>query len=333
MTRRTNDEQLPPCMYWKNGAYWLVKRQKWTRLGAERRSALIVYARLTAPRSGAMSALVGEALPQLVHGKAASTQRQYRYAAEQLRHALADFEPKDVTTADIYDLLEQFRETPNMGNRVLTVAGLVFTYAARRGIVPTNPCTGVQRLPEAKRDRYLTDTEVAAIRAKAGPRLRVIMDLLYTTGQRVTDVLGIRKGDITKAGVEFQQQKTGTRRTIAWNQDLRAAVRAAEALSAGRTGKGEGDGDWLLRGRWGGPVDYRSVNEQWGRACRLAGVEDAILHDIRAKSATDAKKAGLDATALLGHASPAMTARYLRLRESPVVKGPRVRYLIDKGVR
>jgi integrase len=320
-------------MYWKNGAYWLVKRQKWTRLGAERRSALIVYARLTAPRSGAMAALIDEALPQLLHGKAVSTVRQYRYAAEQLRHVLADFEPKDVTTADVYDLLEQFRDTPNMGNRVLTVAGLVFTYAARRGLVSTNPCVGVQRLPEAKRDRYLTDVELAAIRRHAGPRLRLLVDLLYTTGQRVTDVAGIRRRDVTKAGLEFQQQKTGTRRTIAWNQDLRAAVKAAEAMYPARKGDEEAGADWLLRGRWGGRVDYKSLHEQWTRACRAAGVEDAHIHDVRAKSATDAKKAGLDATALMGHASQAMTARYLRLRESPVVKGPRVRYLIDKGSR
>lgn len=328
MIRR--DEQgnaLPTGMYWKHGAYWLVKNRRWRRLGTQYRGALIVYGRLTAPSSGAMAALVAEAMPTLTHGKAATTVRQYEAAGAQVAHLLADFEPGQVTQADIYDLLDQFRETPNMGNRVLTVARLVFRYAVKRRMIPNNPCVGVDRMPERKRDRYLTDAELAAIRGHAGDRLQVIIDLLYLTGQRVQDVLDIKRTDLTDDGIAFQQRKTGVRRTVAWNAALRAAVKAAKALP------GPANALLLLRGRWGGAVDYRSLHEQWARACRLAGVTDAHIHDIRAKSATDAKREGADPQALLGHASEAMTARYLRLRESPVVQGPKVRRLIDKRAK
>jgi len=37
---------------------------------------------------------------------------------------------------------------------------------------------------------------------------------------------------------------------------------------------------------------------------------------------TEAKRQGLDPTALLGHADAKMTRRYLRDREVPVVEGP-----------
>lgn len=313
---------LPPGMYWKHGAYWLVRDKKWQRLGAIYRSALIVYGRKTAAPSGAMASLVEDALPVITHGKADSTKRQYEYAAAQVAHFLADFEPGQVTQADIYEMLDQLRENPNMANRVLTVARLIFKHAVKRRLISNNPAVGVDRFAEAIRDRYLTDDELAAIHAKAGDRLKVIIDLLYLTGQRVQDVLDLRHGDLTDDGIQFRQRKTAIRRTIAWNDDLRATVEAAKALRGKVTALAKPEDQFLLKGRKGGRVDYRSLHEQWARACRLAGVENAHIHDVRAKSATDAETLGLDPTALLGHTSLAMTRRYLRLRRSPVVQGP-----------
>lgn len=72
----------------------------------------------------------------------------------------------------------------------------------------------------------------------------------------------------------------------------------------------------------GGAPDYRSVAEQWARACEAAGVDDARLNDARAMSATAAMRQGQNAQALLGHTSAAMTARYLRERGTPEVTGP-----------
>lgn len=46
-----------------------------------------------------------------------------------------------------------------------------------------------------------------------------------------------------------------------------------------------------------------------------AGRDAVHLHDIRAKALTDAKQKGLDAQALAGHASPAMTDHYIKQRE------------------
>ncbi|SFA73038.1 hypothetical protein [Azotobacter beijerinckii] len=51
-------------------------------------------------------------------------------------------------------------------------------------------------------------------------------------------------------------------------------------------------------------------------------MENATLHDIRAKSLTDAKREGKGATKLAGHADPRMIDRYIRLREIDVADGP-----------
>jgi hypothetical protein len=58
------------------------------------------------------------------------------------------------------------------------------------------------------------------------------------------------------------------------------------------------------------------------KACLAAGVEDADLRDLRPVAATEAKRQGLDPTALLGHTSQSMTKRYLRDKQTPVVDGP-----------
>ena len=60
-----------------------------------------------------------------------------------------------------------------------------------------------------------------AIRDAAGPRLQVIIDFAYFTGQRISDVLKIRRTDLTDSGTTFAQSKTGTKLTVAWSDGLR----------------------------------------------------------------------------------------------------------------
>ena len=116
----------------------------------------------------------------------------------------------------------------------------------------------------------------------------------------------------------FEQRKTGARLTVRWSPELRAVVERAKGLH------GNVRALTLLHARRGKAVDYRTTRDQWERACEAAGVTDAHLHDLRAYALTRAKQQGLDATALAGHTSAAMTRRYLRDREIPLVDGPSI---------
>lgn len=60
---------------------------------------------------------------------------------------------------------------------------------------------------------------------------------------------------------------------------------------------------------------------------RIIGITDdnSIFRDLRAMAGTAAKAQGKNPTALLGHTSAAMTARYLRDKEVSVVDGPTIR--------
>lgn len=140
-------------------------------------------------------------------------------------------------------------------------------------------------------------------------------DLCYLTGQRIGDVLTIKYADISDDGISFVQQKTGTRLTVAWSSDLRTAVDTAKSLHQSIKGM------TLFHTRQGGKYSYNTIRTWWDQATERSGIENAHIHDIRAKSATDAKKQGVDSMALLGHKSESVHQRYLRHKDSPVVQG------------
>lgn len=320
MRKRQHNRHLPPCVYHKHGAYYLVRNKTWLRLGEDLGQALGEYARLHGiPADDGMRSLIQDALPYITRGRAKSTQDQYQVAARKLQEILQEFKPQQVTQKTIVQLRRGLADTPNMANRCLTVLRLVFDYAIEEQLIDNNPCIGIKRLPEKRRDRLVERDEFSRIRAAAPPRLQLMMDISYLTGQRLMDVVKIRRSDLRADGIYFQQDKTDAKLIVAWTPQLREAVDKAKSLG------GKVNAMTLFHTNRGGAPAYRTVYDQWVRACQAAGIEDTDLRDLRAMAATEAKRQGKDATALLGHASSTMTKRYLRDREVPVVQGPEMK--------
>lgn len=316
MRPRKHNRNLPPCVYLRHGAYCLVKAGKWTRLGSDLPAALMEYARLHTQPKGGMAALIQEALPHILKGKADATIKQYKVAARRLQAILAEFAPTQVTPRHITQIRRSMSDTYAVANRTISVLRLVFDYALEEQIVESNPCVGVKRLAQHTRTRRILPGEYQAIRAKAGGLLQVVMDLCYLTGQRIGDVLTIKRADLLDDGIFIQQQKTGARLMVAWTPELREAVERAKALH------GQVASLYLLKGTRKQAPTYHMIWKQWRVACQAAGVEDANIHDLRAMSGTDAEAQGHDPQALLGHTDRKMTRRYLRDRTVPVVAGP-----------
>jgi len=317
MRPRKHNRNLPPCVYLRHGAYYFVKAGKWTRLGTELPSALTEYARLHQQPKGGMAQLIEEAMPHILKGKADNTIKQYKVAARRLQDILAEFAPTQVTPRHIAQIRRSMADTYSVANRTLTVLRLVFDYALEEQLIESNPCVGIKRLAQNTRTRRILPGEYQAIRAKAKPLLQVIMDLCYLTGQRIGDVLTIKRADLKDEGIYIEQQKTGARLMVAWTPELRATVDQAKALHGGVAGM-----TYLLKGLGNKAPTYHMIWKQWTKACLAAKVEDANIHDLRAMSGTEAEAQGHDPQALLGHTDRKMTQRYLRDRTVPVVDGP-----------
>lgn len=317
---RKSKGPYPPCFYLKHGAYYLVRDNKWKRLGSDLSLALAEYGRLMeAAKLGGMPQALQDHLDKLKRQTkpqlASSTLTQYKHACEILKRKLKQFEPGEVKAKHVAAIKQSLAGTPNMANRALSFLRGCFSDLVEAQLIDSNPCVGIKRFEEEKRTRLISDNEWGAIYAKAGERLRIIMTLQFLTGQRIGDVLSIRRSQIGEDGITFKQKKTGAQLLVRWTPDLRAAVVAADSLHPVKAVT-------LLRGRDGNAPDYRTVHEQWVVACTAAEVEDARPNDGRARSATVAKRQGKSARALLGHTTDANTGRYLRDRETPEVDGP-----------
>lgn len=324
---RKKDTHLPPCVYFKHGAYWYVKGGKWRYLGKSLHEALAAYAAIVETPVGTMPKLIDDTLEWMRNRKpplAKTTLSQYAQAAKILKRKLAQFRPEQVQSKHVAGIKVSMASTPNMSNRCLSFLRQVFDYAVEQQLVPSNPAIGVKRHKEGERDRLVSEDEYNRIYAESGPRLQVIEDLLRTTGQRVNAVLRIQLADLIDEGIRFPKFKTPTKRIVKWSPELRVVTDRAKALRGNVRSM-----TWLLPGRHGKPPNYRSVKDQFDKACERAGVEDIQMRDLRAVAATEAEKQGKNPTKLLGHTNEQQTRRYLRAKAEPVVEGPSFRRLID----
>ncbi len=320
---RTKDRHLPRGVYLRHGAYYHVRHGKWENLGRDLRGALARYAANMEEPGGGMADLIDQAFPVITRSASKNTIAAYKQAVRRLKKALVEFSPDQVRPKHVAGLKLQLSKTPTIANLCLTVLRLVFAFAVENQLVDANPAVGIKPYPGRKRDRLLLIGELQAIRSKSAPQLQVIIDLSMRTGQRISDVLKIRRADLMPEGIRFQQQKTKAKGIVPWTPELEAIVARAKALS------GTVSYLTLLHDR-GKPPRYATVRRQWQAAVRAAGVQDARLHDLRAFAATWAKKQGKNPTALLMHASVSQTDRYLRDKDAPVTEGPSFDHLMDK---
>lgn len=322
MRKRKTDKHLPRCVYLKHGAYWLVKGGKWTRLSESLPDALAQYARiLESDGREMMPDLIDRLHAEVIRGKAKNTILQYDRNKQTCQQILEHFAPAQVTPADIAQIKLHYADRPNMGNRILSYLRMIFDRAVELQIVTANPCIGIKRHAEVARTRYLSDHEFNAIKEHASDDLRVILDIAYLTSQRIGDILNIKHSDITDQGIYFEQQKTKNRLLVELTPDLKQALTNAQSRPRHH------QSDYLfttIRGQ-GNPYSYGTVRDMYRLAAKKAGITDTGLHDIRAKSLTDADAEGLNATHLAGHSSTRQTERYLRQRRTKTATPPKLR--------
>jgi hypothetical protein len=204
---RKHKSNLPPSVFKSHGAYYHVVNGMWHPLGKSLPDALAEYGRRVQPvEEGQLNALIEAAFTRMKKRKtnplAANTVKQYTIASKKLKHLLRKFSsPQQVKQKDAAQVKMLLAPTPNMANRVLAFGRQVFADLVEQQVIDSNPFLGVRRHTEAKRDRLYSWEESAAIYAKAGARLQVIMDLLFLTDQRIGDVLKIDLRECEGAGV------------------------------------------------------------------------------------------------------------------------------------
>lgn len=315
MRPRKKQRDLPQCMYLKHKKYYLVKNNKWTILGTTLEESLLAYARAQNPDKMMMPELIHKALIEIIKGLKPNTISQYNSNAKALSAIFVEFAPNQITSRHVAEIKQAYSDRPSAANQLMMFLRLVFQQAIEWGIVDNNPAIGIKRNKESARTRYITDDELSTILSAAKEPLKSIVTLCYYTGQRIGDVLNIKKADITESGINFVQEKTGQRLIVEFNDDLKAVV----------DGFGLKNSEFLLCDKKGQSHKYNKIKDSWSILMAILKIKDCHIHDLRAKALTDAKKQGKNAQALGGHASESMTNRYIRSRDTITAQAPSIR--------
>lgn len=164
------------------------------------------------------------------------------------------------------------------------------------------------------RTRFLDDAELARLltAAEGSALMHSLLTVALSTGMRKGEILRMRWEDID------QQKQTVTIHTTKTDRprSVYLAPAAIEALKRMRVVKVT-----ALRGQiWlqanGVPLNESSLGKRWRRIRKVAKLDDFKFHDIRHSCASWLAQNGASLYqigAVLGHSSPATTARYAHL--------------------
>ena len=255
-----------------------------------------------------------------------NTQRQARGVLH--RHilpALGKMPLVAIERAQVVDLQQKLCDRPFTANRAVKVLSHMYRLGEGWGMVPEgcDPCRSVEKYPERRRERFLTDAEFARLgrvlseavdSCSASPIAVAAIRLLMLTGCRKSEILTLRWTDVDlEAGeLHLADAKAGPRAV----QLPPTAVRLLEALPRRE------DCRWVFPGEdREGRFSGGGLHHVWQTVRTNAELEDVRLHDLRHSFASRALALGETLPVigkLLGHNDIETTARYAHLARDSI---------------
>jgi integrase/recombinase XerD len=259
---------------------------------------------------------------------------------------------REIAESDVSGFLSALRQgddehpplsATSAARAVVAVRGL-HRFALLDGLVPDDvahevrPPTPARRLPKAVPvESVVALIEAAgAVEGPRGLRDRALLELLYGTGARISEAVGLAVDDVDRGSAVVRLAGKGGKQRVVpvGSYALRAVeeylVRARPALAA--NGKGGVRGGALFLNVRGGPLSRQSAWAILRSAAERAGLSVEISpHTLRHSFATHLLDGGADVRVvqeLLGHASVTTTQVYTlvtvdRLREVYATSHPR----------
>lgn len=267
-----------------------------------------------------------------------------------LRHilpAIGGLRVTDIRRAHVSKLHASLANHPGAANRALSVVSSIWNWnAAERDdlTLPPNPAKGIKRNPEEGRERFLLADEMGRLgdtlakaetiglsysidetnpkakhapkpenrRRKLDPFAIAAIRLLLLTGCRLREILGAKWSyvDFERGLLNLPTSKTGKKTVFL----------SAAALDVLATLPRLDGNDFIIPGgKIGQPK--ADLKNPWAAITQAAGLDGLRLHDLRHSFASIGAGGGLGLPVigrLLGHSTPAMTAKYAHLDNDPM---------------
>ncbi len=255
------------------------------------------------------------------------TGKEYRRVLDKIiLPALGRRRVAEVTRAEIQMLHHSLRDTPYQANYALRVLSTMFNWAERQGIVSdgSNPCRHVQKYRENKRERFLSESELARLgetlnkfEREGGASQAVIaaIRLLTLTGARLSEILTLRWEHVNfdRSVLRLSDSKTGPK-TIYLNAPAVELISQLPRIE---------NNPYVIPGQKDG-ARLINLGKPWRLIRTEAKLDDVRLHDLRHTFASIGAGVGLGLPvigALLGHTQAATTQRYAHLADDPLRQG------------
>ncbi|MEH6497112.1 MAG: integrase arm-type DNA-binding domain-containing protein [Pseudomonas marincola] len=200
---------------------------------------------------------------------------------------------------------------PGTAAKAVSLLSAIYNYAIGKEWVAHNPCQGIEKPADKRRDRFLSKQEyikigeaiVEAERTGANKTALRAVTALMLTGCRKNEILSLRYKDVDVEGrcLRLPDTKTG-------KQIRPCGVKVLKFLT-----QEEGDPDEYLFTAYRGNGHLINVAKPIARICNIAEVEGVTAHVFRHSFATVAHELNyseLTIAGLLGHSLGSITARY-----------------------
>jgi len=228
-----------------------------------------------------------------------------------------------LTRRDVLELQSRLGAIKVQTNRALAVLSKVCSQAEKWELRPSssNPCRGVERAPEKKRNRQLTADEPACLgyglseHEKESPEAVRLFRLLIFTGCRLREIMEADWKDFNLATGVFHlpDSKSGARDVVLNEAAVAELTKVPEDKRKGP----------VIRGGRRGRRSSAMFNpyKAWSNVCKEGKLEDLRIHDLRHVFASTGVAAGDGLpiiASLLGQAQLSTTERYSHVPTDPV---------------
>lgn len=216
-----------------------------------------------------------------------------------------------------------------MARKIATLRSF-YKWAQKKGLAETNPMTAIRTPKQGKRlPRAITIDQIEKLLVTPadgdvlGMRDRAMLETLYSTGIRVSELVDLNVDDLDDAGEALRVRGKGKReRIVPLGSHALAAIRKFMGMVRsdprfGMLWAGGGAGKPLFMNKHGGRLSSRSVRRKLDKYLKSAGLDPRISpHTLRHSFATHLLENGADLRSvqeLLGHQSLSTTQVYTHL--------------------
>lgn len=154
---------------------------------------------------------------------AVNTQKLYSITLKRIRNELGKFDLDRVQRRHVSEVVANRIPGNGTRNTFLAVLGILYAYGRRQDLTANEPTKDLKAYKTGEHEPWPPELLQAGLKAEHD-RTRLVVNLLYYTGQRIGDAVRFRWDDIRHGALFLTQQKTGKPLRIPLHSSLRAEL-------------------------------------------------------------------------------------------------------------